>query len=573
MLVSVSTISKYLLYKGDEAWVRRKHEEDMTKRLRNLDRVDEWRDKEKLQNVTHLRKTLITRCAALQPLYFARCQRPDRVEPGLRAAQDRLRISWEALTGAGASPPERRELAWLQALLPTTLGGAGIHDTLALSGAAYAASCLACWPTLQRVCPALRDIAFATTELPSIAAARDEYEAIRARRDDVAAIYSEFDKDVYHLLDGEARARYRPAALPPASRLLPASRLFKPDDDDSIPTPPSQKALSAVLNHHRWLELLDKAHDFDSTAIDTPLDHREATRVISASQFGSGAWLEVTPDASLPFTRPRSGPYTIALQRRFGLYIESARGANQALEAAGKAPDRLGDAACNEGQHSTRHHAVNRAWHAALSAVATGTVLFGDKQEADKYKQYNAGHVPDLIKPGDSAWGTDWLGESKVPSPLRASAPPAGCQRMGHTHAFGSTEEPLRRTVFGCLARGPPSGPRFDHATGEGHVPFHKGDYHDALRHKNNQVALLLVECFGGIASGGARLLRYLARRASDKKRGRDGTKYSKFHPRGYLSHHLAAISMAAVYTDAVHIADGVVGLKQRSLAASDPAA
>ena len=62
---------------------------------------------------------------------------------------------------------------------------------------------------------------------------------------------------------------------------------------------------------------------------------------------------------------------------------------------------------------------------------------------------------------------------------------------MGHTHAFGSTEEPLRRTVFGCLARGPPSGPRFVHATGEGHVPFHKGDYHDALRHKNNQVALL----------------------------------------------------------------------------------
>jgi len=43
-------------------------------------------------------------------------------------------------------------------------------------------------------------------------------------------------------------------------------------------------------------------------------------------------------------------------------------------------------------------------------------------------------------------------------------------------------------------------------------------------------------------------------------------------HPRGYLSHHLAAISMAAVYTDAAHIADGVIGLKQRSLAASDPA-
>ena len=42
-------------------------------------------------------------------------------------------------------------------------------------------------------------------------------------------------------------------------------------------------------------------------------------------------------------------------------------------------------------------------------------------------------------------------------------------------------------------------------------------------------------------------------------------------HPRGYLSHHLAAISMAAVYTDAAHIADGVIGLKQRSLAANGP--
>jgi len=30
---------------------------------------------------------------------------------------------------------------------------------------------------------------------------------------------------------------------------------------------------------------------------------------------------------------------------------------------------------------------------------------------------------------------------------------------------------------------------------------------------------------------------------------------------------------LPAVYTDAVHIANGVVGLKQRSLAAGDPAA
>ena len=175
--------------------------------------------------------------------------------------------------------------------------------------------------------------------------------------------------------------------------------------------------------------------------------------------------------------------------------------------------------------------------------------------------------MPDLIRPGASAWSTDWLGESKVPSPLTAAALPAGCQRVGHTHGFGSTEEPLRRTVFGCRERGLASGPAFSRATGQGHVPFFKGDYHDALRRKNNQVALLLVEAFGGVASGGARLLRFLSRRAADKKRGRDGTKYSKFHSSNYLTHHLASISLAAVYTDAVHVEEGVDGLKQRALA------
>ena len=47
----------------------------------------------------------------------------------------------------------------------------------------------------------------------------------------------------------------------------------------------------------------------------------------------------------------------------------------------------------------------NRAWRDALAAVATGTVLLGDKAEADKYKQYNVGHVADLVQP---CAGTVW---------------------------------------------------------------------------------------------------------------------------------------------------------------------
>ena len=257
------------------------------------------------------------------------------------------------------------------------------------------------------------------------------------------------------------------------------------------------------------------------------------------------------------------------------MYLGSAKADNDVLLHAGEEPDWLGDKLCNEGEHSTRHHATNRAWRDALAAVATGTVLLGDKQEADKYKKYNEGHVADLVQPGASPWGTDWIGETKVPSSLAAHAPTPHCQHVGHLVAFGCTEEGLHRQILGCRERGVPTDGPFDHQVGKGHVPFFKGDYHDARFNKRNQVVPLIVEALGGIGRRGARCLRFLARRAQDRKRGRDGTRYSRFHASNYLSHHLAKIVTAAVYSDAQHIEEGVYGLKTRAhdLAQADAAA
>ena len=75
----------------------------------------------------------------------------------------------------------------------------------------------------------------------------------------------------------------------------------------------------------------------------------------------------------------------------------------------------------------------------------------------------------------------------------------------------------------------------------------------------------MIVESFGGIAHHGARALRLFARRANDRKRGRDGTKYSRWHPSNFLSHNLAAIVSSAVLTDAAHIEDEIVALKQKA--------
>ena len=49
--------------------------------------------------------------------------------------------------------------------------------------------------------------------------------------------------------------------------------------------------------------------------------------------------------------------------------------------------------------------------------------------------------------------------------------------------------------------------PPFDHKTGEGHVPFHGGDYYDARYNTRNQVVPLIVEALDGIGRRGARCL------------------------------------------------------------------
>ena len=56
------------------------------------------------------------------------------------------------------------------------MGGAGVYGAYEQRGACYAACYIKNWPLLQRISPALRDVDFATSDLPSLAAARDEYE-------------------------------------------------------------------------------------------------------------------------------------------------------------------------------------------------------------------------------------------------------------------------------------------------------------------------------------------------------------------------------------------------------------
>ena len=89
----------------------------------------------------------------------------------------------------------------------------------------------------------------------------------------------------------------------------------------------------------------------------------------------------------------------------------------------------------------------------------------------------------------------------------------------------------------------------------------------------------LIVEALGGIGSRPRRPVpalpsfRFLACPPclihSCRKRGRDGTTYSRFHPSNYLSHHLAGIVTAAVFFlgRGAHIVEEIALLNQSRLA------
>ena len=61
----------------------------------------------------------------------------------------------------------------------------------------------------------------------------------------------------------------------------------------------------------------------------------------------------------------------------------------------------------------------------------------------------------------------------------------------------------------------------------------------------------------------------YVLHRARDVKRGRDSTRYSRLRPASFLTHHVRAVSVAAVFGDAEGIVTGIDALKIRALSAA----
>ena len=335
------------------------------------------------------------------------------------------------------------------------------------------------------------------------------------------------------------------------------------------------RKLAAVSSVLAWLTVKRQHDAFDAANVDSSTHRRESARLVSYSQPGGGAALDLLPDASLFHSVQPSTVTLAALQRRFGLFVSCLAPAYDRLASLGypvTQHHRLGDATLHQdsGGKTRRHKAGLRALHTALTALETGqltdTVALGDRDDRTaatreaarlRHAHINATHVPDLYRLGAFPWIWEYKAFSwAVTAPnFGGGTPRTGsgpCTADGWWVALGGTEEHLVRSTLGLRERGTPgahlASRRFD---GVGWVRAHAGDYADGLS-KGYGLTLCVAETSGAVSTTVDRLYRALDR-VSREPGTQDYTRYgvSRASPSTFRRHHLAAHACAVTYADA----------------------
>ena len=525
----------------------------VARRLRNLRLVDRISVGMKCRNASQLRFNLTRLCASAIPNHWMRNLPPSVTEYAAACADELVSTSFISMLQGHLSPDARLDLAVAAARLPIAYNGYGLANYTATRHAAYTASFLTTWPIIARAIPTL------AVALPRTSSffghLSTAYTHLQTTLSAVRTRFAALDRAAYHDVHGEQQTAYHPKLR---------DELSMPDfdtltlDTDSNTKPLRQKVLSMVVNCACWIDLLDAANDFDSSNAGATVRHREARRVVSASQAGSGLFLLTSPDLSLPATTIQHDSFVSACQYRAGLYISRLAATLDERARRGvlvTQSDRLGDTAVNTTSTTSRHNRVNCLFHNAKRAATTATVQLGDKGDGStaaraaalkRYAHLNATHVPDIIELGDVVT----LSETKCWNSLKPSGAlgngsaangGAPSTNEGHYLAFGCTLEKARWDVHGCAAFG--DARPLDHASGVGRVDEHAGYYADAHA-KGHRTELLLTEVLGGVHGDAVRMLRLLER---DVKRegARDGTVYgrSRTAAKGFTSHWLRLIS------------------------------
>ena len=301
-----------------------------------------------------------------------RCGRASPSSLGCKRKLYTHRQSLELLAAAHATPQEELDRWWFRAQLPTSMGGEGVGGHDEQCDAAYSAGVIACWPRLRETSSGFAEVPL-LANIPMLRDFTQSFLRLVQLRDDIDATYTEFAKHPHHFITGDKfKGYFRPQKLPTTLRTI--RELF----DRENPSPPTaQRTFSQVKHHERWLQGRTAALAADEQRGDNK--YPTAVTYISASQYGAGAWLDIAPDGTFG-TKIESPKFEVMLERRGRLDIAMAKGANDALLAAGEETDYKGDNMSNKGEFNRRHNATNRATYDYVRAAATGPVILPRRQ-------------------------------------------------------------------------------------------------------------------------------------------------------------------------------------------------
>jgi len=230
---------------------------------------------------------------------------------------------------------------------------------------------------------------------------------------------------------------------------------------------------------------------------------REATRLVSVSQHGAGAFLNAVP--SRPHFQMPTWALRIAVQKRLGLPLQAAAAAaGERYSRHGKSFDCMGDVAQNDGEagHQTRHFLLLEALAVAFKSVWGVRV----QREPSAYIDYSD-YRPDLVAEGLGPGGCIMAMDLKLFDAIGSDGTP---DVRGSMVGFGNTQPRARLKTVGLRERGAPADGPFRPKDGTGYVPQRDGDYARTLA-KGHAVYTLLFETFGGFGPDVVDLLRRLA--------------------------------------------------------------
>ena len=189
---------------------------------------------------------------------------------------------------------------------------------------------------------------------------------------------------------------------------------------------------------------------------DSAVNNREASRFVSGSTPFAGKAFDVRIDGTYA-TALSSDTLQDELQRKLGLWLSAALPTLRVALERGMPVDFFGDYLYNKAHHRRPHDGVLAAWADAMRAPANAPVVHGDKEKPELTRQYNEGYKVDLAEPHAGPGGCDEVNEVKLWTPLlKTSSAGVGNASsggtpasVGHSYAFGSTEEKARRLNMG----------------------------------------------------------------------------------------------------------------------------